>query len=136
MYTEVIMPDGSRVRLEAQDGPPTVPGSYLCIYADRQGNEHNEVREVRIDGTGNLDYGPASARVLWLYRIETIAPGGGLIRGATVDGDAIDQRGEGAGVAEPSTPGREVSHRCPCGEGLEPCPDYSGRLLCDPEVQP
>jgi hypothetical protein len=102
------MPDGRTVRLVPQDGPPTEPGSYLCIYADRHGNEHNEVREVRIDGTGNLDYGPSSARVVWLYRIETIASGGGLIRGGTVDGEAIDQRGEGAGAVEPSTPGREV----------------------------
>lgn len=35
------------------------------------------------------------------------ASGGGPVRGATVDGDANDQRGEGAGSAEPSTPGRE-----------------------------
>ena len=106
--TPIAMPDGRLVRLVPQDGPPTEPGDYECVHTSRLGEHRREVREVRIDSTGSLDYGPDSARVLWLYRIETIAPGGGTAGIATVGGEANDQRGEGAGVAPPSTPGREV----------------------------
>ena len=101
-------PDGRTVRLVPQDGPPTEPGLYLAEYSPRRCDRHTIAREVVIDGTGCLDHGPDSARLEWWARIVYEASGGGSIRGATVDGDAIDQRGDGAGLAEPSTPGREV----------------------------
>lgn len=112
------MPDGRLVRFVPQDGPPTEPGLYLAEYTPRvqllgrdspDAERHTIAREVRIDGAGCLDHGPDSARLEWWARIETIASGGSLIRGGAMDGEANDQRGEGAGSAEPSTPGREVA---------------------------
>jgi hypothetical protein len=122
----VPMSDGRLARLVPQDGPPTTPGLYLAEYTPRvqllgrdspPAERHTIAREVRIDGAGCLDHGPDSARLEWWAQVVLDAPagstagvpsGGGLIRGATVDGEATDQRGEGAGEAEPSTPGREV----------------------------
>ena len=104
----ITTPDGRTVRLVPQDGPPTGPGLYLAEYTPRRCDRHTIAREVVIDGTGCLDHGPDSARLEWWARIVYEAPGCEGIRGATVDGDAEGQRGEGAGAVEPSTPGREV----------------------------
>ena len=108
MNTPITMPDGRRVRLVPQDGPPTAPGLYLAEYTPLHGMRHTVAREVFRHCAGSMILGPDETRLEWWARIETIAPGGGTAGIATVGGEANDQRGEGAGVAPPSTPGREV----------------------------
>lgn len=94
-----ILEDGT-LQLIPQDGPPVEPGWYLVRY-ERRRETVEQYREVRIDGTGNLNYGPDAARCVWLYRLVWAASGVGLIRGA-------DKAGEVSGDTKPATPGREV----------------------------